>query len=210
MMPPLSVGADGWCIGGNIEHYPSANYDARPSGVDVDLLVIHNISLPLGQFGTPHVADLFTCRLDYNADPSFASLRGLEVSAHFFIRRDGRLVQFVSGNERAWHAGVSAFEGRGQCNAFSIGVELEGSDLVPFTTEQYSALAGLTVALQTRYPLAAVAGHEHIAPGRKSDPGPYFDWRFYKSLLQNLHAGAASEELMLVPTSRALRFPPGL
>lgn len=209
-MTPLSVGADGWCLGGGALHYPSANYDARPPGAVAELLVIHNISLPLGQFGTPHVEDLFTCRLDYNADPSFASLRGLAVSAHFFIRRDGRLIQFVSGDQRAWHAGVSVFEGREQCNGFSLGVELEGSDFVPFTPEQYAALAELTMALQKHYPLAAVAGHEHIAPGRKTDPGPFFDWHFYKVLLQNRAAGAAREGPMLVPTSRALRFPPAV
>jgi AmpD protein len=210
MTPPLSVGPDGWCVGGAVVHYPSPNYDARPADAVVDLLVIHNISLPLGHFGTPHVEDLFTCRLDYNADPSFASLRGLEVSAHFFIRRDGRLIQFVSGDDRAWHAGASVFEGREQCNAFSLGVELEGSDFVPFTPEQYAALAELTIALQKRYPLAAVAGHEHIAPGRKTDPGPFFDWHSYKVLLQNQAVGQAPQGAMLVPTPVALRFPPGL
>lgn len=176
-LPPLHVDADGWCAGALA--YRSPHADARPQGSDISLLVIHNISLPAGQFGTPHVSDLFTGRLDYNAHPSFASLRGLKVSSHFLIRRDGRIWQYVSANDRAWHAGQSAFAGRDRCNDFSIGVELEGCDDVAFTASQYQALAALTLALQQRYPLTDVQGHEHIAPGRKTDPGPAFSWQKY-------------------------------
>ena len=204
LMQQFAIDGEGWC--GGATRYASPYCDARAPGADVDLLLIHNISLPAGHFGGPHVADLFTGRLDYNADPSFAGLRGLEVSAHFFVRRGGGVMQFVSGNERAWHAGQSCFEGRAACNQFSIGIEMEGSDLVEFTPEQYAALAALTLALQSRYPLAAVAGHEHVAPGRKTDPGPCFDWNHYKKTWLE----QAAAEPMLVLTHRQLRFPPAL
>lgn len=200
--PPAArwrVDADGWCA--QALRYPSPHWDARPQGGPIDLLVIHNISLPAGQFGTPHVADLFTGRLDYNADPSFASLRGVEVSAHFFIRRTGRVMQFVSASARAWHAGQSSFQGREQCNAFSIGIELEGSDMVSFDLAQYKALTSLTAALLERYELHDVCGHEQIAPGRKTDPGPCFDWSLYQTMVQ--------EAAQLVLTPRQLRFPRG-
>lgn len=179
MTAALRVDANGWCAGA--ARYDSPHHDARPPGGTVELLVIHNISLPAGQFGGPHVSDLFTGRVDYHADPSFASLRALRVSAHFLIRRDGRVIQYVSTVERAWHAGASIFEGRPQCNDFSIGIELEGSDVVAFEAAQYAALVRLTAALQARHPLAAVCGHQHIAPGRKSDPGPCFDWPHYQT-----------------------------
>jgi AmpD protein len=170
----------------------------------VDLLVIHNISLPAGRFGGPHIADLFTNRVDFAADPSFADLRGLAVSAHFLVRRDGRVLQFVSCNARAWHAGVSSFRGREQCNDFSVGIEMEGSDFVAFSPAQYESLAALTLALAARYPLAAVQGHEHVAPGRKTDPGPFFDWEMFAARLaaaaQNLPQNSAG----LVPTHRLI------
>ena len=200
-MPEFFVQADGWCRGAT--RYTSPHCDARAPGSDIDLLLIHNISLPAGNFQGHHVADLFTGRLDYNADPSFASLRGLQVSAHFFVRRDGRVMQFVSANERAWHAGESAFQGRAQCNQFSIGIEMEGADFIAFTPAQYAALAALTLALQRRYRLAAVCGHEHVAPGRKTDPGPFFDWHHYRETWQGLLACAPK----LVLTHRELRFP---
>lgn len=155
---------------------PSPNHDARPAGSTVSLLVIHNISLPPNQFGGPHVADLFLNRLDYAAHPWLERLRGLRVSAHFFIRRDGQIVQFVSTDKRAWHAGVSRFENRERCNDFSLGIELEGTDILPYTDAQYTSLAKLTRVLLARYPLRAAWGHEHIAPGRKTDPGPAFKW----------------------------------
>ncbi len=189
-----SIGADGWCAGAI--RYDSPNFDARPAGMPVELLVVHNISLPAGRFGGPHIADLFTNRVDFAADPSFADLRGLTVSAHFLVRRDGRVLQFVSCNARAWHAGVSRFGGRDQCNDFSVGIEMEGSDFVAFSPAQYETLAALTVALAAGYPIAAVQGHEHIAPGRKTDPGPFFDWEMFARTLArnaaNLHENDAT------------------
>lgn len=155
---------------------PSPNRDARPSDAQVSLLVLHNISLPPGKFGGPEVAGLFLNTLDYASPPWLERLRGLRVSAHFFIRRDGRIIQFVSTDQRAWHAGVSRFGKRERCNDFSIGIELEGTDTLPYTDEQYLALRKLTRVLRVRYPLAAARGHEHIAPGRKTDPGPAFNW----------------------------------
>jgi AmpD protein len=151
------------------------------AGTNIDLLVIHNISLPPGQFGGPFIADLFLNRLDYNADPYFDRLRPLRVSAHFLIRRNGVVMQFVSANDRAWHAGASSFCGQERCNDFSIGIELEGTDLEPFEDVQYAALASLTVALKAAFPLMNVTGHEHISPGRKTDPGPFFNWTEYQS-----------------------------
>jgi AmpD protein len=198
------IGLDGWCP--QAARYDSPNFDARPAGAEVELLVIHNISLPAGQFGGPHIADLFTNRVDFSADPSFADLRGLTVSAHFLVRRDGRAVQFVSCNERAWHAGVSRFQGREQCNDFSVGIEMEGSDHVAFSTAQYQTLGALTLALAARYRLAAVQGHEHVAPGRKTDPGPFFDWDLMAGMVEkeaeNLHENGA----LLVPAHRLIRI----
>lgn len=156
---------------------PSPNHDARPPGQDAYLLVLHNISLPPGRFGGPEVVDFFLNRLDYGSHPWLERLRELRVSAHFFIRRDGSIVQFVSTHDRAWHAGVSSFEGRERCNDFSIGIELEGTDLLPYADAQYTALQRLLPALRSRHTLKAVRGHEHIAPGRKTDPGPAFDWK---------------------------------
>jgi AmpD protein len=178
--PGLTISADGWCP--QAQHLPSSNFDLRPPGVATDLLVIHNISLPPGQFGGAHIAALFTNTLDHDVHPYFDQLRAMRVSAHFLIRRDGAILQFVSANARAWHAGLSSFQGRERCNDFSIGVELEGSDFVPFEAVQYVSLAALTAALRRRYPLAWVVGHQHIAPGRKSDPGPFFDWLAYQKL----------------------------
>lgn len=156
---------------------PSPNHDARPPGQDAYLLVLHNISLPPGRFGGPEVVDFFLNRLDLGSHPWLERLRELRVSAHFFIRRDGSIVQFVSTHDRAWHAGVSSFEGRERCNDFSIGIELEGTDRLPYADAQYTALQRLLPALRSRHTLKAVRGHEHIAPGRKTDPGPAFDWK---------------------------------
>lgn len=176
----MKIDEQGWLIpAGSATHLPSPNFNDRPDPADVRLLVIHNISLPPGQFGTPYVTDLFLNRLDLKADPWFSCLEGLTVSAHFLIDRRGHLTQFVSCDKRAWHAGISTFEGRGQCNDFSIGVELEGTDTEPYTEAQYQSLAQLTHALRMRYPLVAVQGHCHIAPGRKTDPGPCFEWDRY-------------------------------
>ncbi len=142
----------------------------------IDLIIIHAISLPPGQFGGSHVQDLFTNRLDWQAHPYFESIRGLEVSAHFFIARDGALWQFVAAPARAWHAGQSHYLGRDNCNDNAIGIELEGVDDGPFEAEQYDSLVSLCAALVQAYPIEHLAGHEHVAPGRKRDPGPGFDW----------------------------------
>jgi N-acetyl-anhydromuramoyl-L-alanine amidase len=149
----------------------------------VDLLVVHNISLPPGVYGGDAIIDLFLNRLDPEAHPYFGPLRGLRVSAHFLVRRDGELIQFVACSRRAWHAGVSSFMGRARCNDFSIGVELEGSDEDPFEGVQYDVLAGLVRTLRGRYPLTHLVGHSDIAPGRKTDPGPFFDWRRLRAAL---------------------------
>jgi AmpD protein len=154
----------------------SPNHDERPTGADVTLLVVHGISLPPGEFGGDAIERLFTNRLDPSAHPYFETIAALRVSAHFLIRRDGELVQFVGCNDRAWHAGASRWRGRDRCNDFSIGVELEGADDTPYAYRQYAMLARLTKALARRYPIREVAGHSDIAPGRKSDPGPAFDW----------------------------------
>jgi AmpD protein len=192
-----AIDADGWCRAALA--VPSPNFDARPEGLAVDLLVIHNISLPAGHFGLTYIIDLFCNRLDADADPSFAELRGLRVSSHFLIARDGALTQFVSTGARAWHAGLSAHAGRERCNDFSIGVELEGSDDSPFEPAQYATLAQLSAALLAAHPLRDVAGHQHIAPGRKTDPGPLFDWSRYRDAL--------AQQLAQRPALALPRFP---
>ena len=178
----MNIDKEGWCTAA--QHLVSPNQNSRPLGQAIDLLVIHNISLPPGEFGGEAIAELFLNRLNCNAHPIFEQLRSMKVSAHFLIRRDGRLVQFVSVNRRAWHAGVSSYRGRQSCNDFSIGVEVEGTDADPFTLPQYDTLVSLTVALCRCYPLSAVTGHQHIAPGRKTDPGPCFDWDRYRRELE--------------------------
>lgn len=162
----------------------SPNRDPRPEGIAISLVVVHGISLPPGEFGGDGIARLFTNRLDPSAHPYFATIADLRVSAHFLIRRDGALVQFVSCNERAWHAGASAWKRRERCNDFSIGVELEGTDEAPYAAAQYTMLARLVKALQKRYPIEDVAGHSDVAPGRKTDPGPAFDWPRLRRLLR--------------------------
>jgi AmpD protein len=173
----LALHADGWLA--SARRVPSPHYDARPPGTAIDLLLIHNISLPPGVFGGDAIERLFAGTLADGGDPFLATLRGLRVSAHFLLRRDGEIVQFVSVHDRAWHAGASVFDGRVGCNDFSVSIELEGSDFVPFADAQYTALARLTRALRAALPLAAVRGHSDVAPGRKTDPGPHFDWRRY-------------------------------
>jgi len=162
---------------------PSPNFDARAAG-DIELLVIHNISLPPDEFGGDGVQRLFTNTLDRDAHPYYRTIPEGRVSSHFYIRRDGQLIQFVSCQQRAWHAGASAWQGRGRCNDFAIGIELEGSDNVPFTGAQYAVLHDLTIALRAAYPIQGIAGHSHIAPGRKTDPGPHFDWQRYLTSLR--------------------------
>jgi AmpD protein len=181
----LSIDDAGWLSGAR--HCPSPNFNARPLGAQPELVVIHNISLPAGQFGGPHIDALFTNCLDCAADDSFAPLVDLQVSAHALIRRDGELVQYVSFAERAWHAGVSCWNGRENCNDFSVGIELEGADLTPFTEAQYARLDALLRQLLARYPTLsreAITGHSNIAPGRKTDPGPAFDWARLKRQLE--------------------------
>ena len=163
-------------------HQPSPNFGPRPAGASIDLLVVHSISLPPGQYGGPEVLQLFANTLDWGAHPYFQQIRGLEVSSHFLIRRDGSLWQFVSCGDRAWHAGASCWRERSNCNDDSIGVELEGLEGDTFEPAQYQALAELGEAIRLQYPLAHVAGHEHIAPGRKLVPGPGFDWAHLQQL----------------------------
>ncbi|MFP5403071.1 MAG: 1,6-anhydro-N-acetylmuramyl-L-alanine amidase AmpD [Gammaproteobacteria bacterium] len=165
----------GWLAGA--ARQPSPNCDARPADTPIELVVLHNISLPPGVFDGNAVLELFTNRLDWDAHPYYQGIRGLQVSAHFFIRRDGRLIQCVPCGLRAWHAGQSDWEGRARCNDFSIGIELEGTDDLPFTEAQYATLLPLLDALKQAYPIRAVVGHSDIAPGRKTDPGPHFAWR---------------------------------
>ena len=155
---------------------PSPNFGPRPPDTPVTLAVVHSISLPPGQYGGPEIEQLFTNTLDWDAHPYFQQIRGLQVSAHFLIRRDGSAVQFVSCDERAWHAGVSEWKGRSNCNDFSIGIELEGLEGSIFEDSQYLSLLQLLSDIRLRYPLQHVAGHEHVAPERKADPGPGFDW----------------------------------
>lgn len=162
---------------------PSPNFGPRPAQACIDLVVVHSISLPPGQYGGSGVQALFTNRLDWDAHPYYQQIRGLEVSSHFYIRRDGEVWQFVSCDDRAWHAGRSHYRGRDNCNDDSIGIELEGLEGDHFEPAQYQALAGLCQTLRTRYPIAHLAGHEHVAPGRKLDPGPGFDWPLLQSLL---------------------------
>lgn len=162
---------------------PSPNCGPRPDGAAIDLIVIHSISLPPGHYGNGAVQQLFANTLDWDAHPYFQGIRGLQVSSHFFIERDGTLWQFVDCDQRAWHAGQSHYRGRSQCNDDSIGIELEGLEGLTFEPAQYDALARLCTDLAARYAVAHVAGHEHIAPGRKQDPGPGFDWTHLQSIL---------------------------
>lgn len=161
----------------------SPNFGPRPPKARVDLAIIHSISLPPGQYGGDEIERLFTNRLDWNAHPYFEAIRGAEVSAHFVIRRDGELLQFVSTLDRAWHAGPSCWQGRDNCNDFSIGIELEGLEDHPFEVPQYARLAELLRACHTHWGIARIAGHEHVAPGRKRDPGCGFDWVNLQALL---------------------------
>lgn len=173
----MKVECNGWLSG--VRKIKSANYDRRPPGTKIDLLVIHNISLPPEQFGGQAIIKFFTNQLNSEEHPYYKQLKGVKVSSHFLIRRDGEIVQFVPCSGRAWHAGVSSWQGRTRCNDFSLGIELEGSDTVPFTEQQYASLARLTRRLQQSYHLSSIAGHSDVAPGRKTDPGPHFDWPRY-------------------------------
>lgn len=192
--PPLSppavaspLDAEGWLAGAR--RVPSPNCDDRPPGVQVDLIVIHAISLPPDQFGGEGVERLFTNTLDPDAHPYYRQILPVRVSAHFFVRRDGEVLQFVPCQRRAWHAGPSRWRERERCNDFSIGVELEGCDTQPFAEDQYVSLLQVVSALQRRYPIADIVGHADIAPDRKTDPGPLFEWPRLKSALAPEQAG---------------------
>jgi len=161
----------------------SQNWDERPEGAAVALLVVHGISLPPGEFGGDAIARLFTNTLDFSEHPYYETLRDLKVSAHFLIRRDGELIQFVPCAKRAWHAGASVWRGRERCNDFSIGVELEGVDESAYADPQYRTLSRLLLTLRERYPIVDVVGHADISPGRKTDPGPAFDWGRFREFL---------------------------
>lgn len=178
----MKVGADGILEG--IRYIASPNCDLRAGDTPIHLLVIHNISLPPNEYGGGGVTALFTNQLDPDTHPYYQTIKDLKVSTHFFIRRDGEIIQFVPCNMRAWHAGVSSWCGKERCNDFSIGIELEGSDFEPFTDQQYDSLSLLTFALKQAYPIDSIAGHSDIAPGRKTDPGPCFDWARYRASLE--------------------------
>ncbi len=171
---------------------PSPNCGKRPEGADVSLLVVHNISLPPGHFGGDYIEQFFLNTLDNTAHPYFATLADLAVSAHALIRRDGSVIQFVSFLDRAWHAGRSQFCGQEECNDFSIGIELEGADNVPYEVAQYEALANIALLVMRAWPQVTperIAGHCDIAPGRKTDPGASFDWAYFRNQLQRMIAG---------------------
>lgn len=171
---PDAAWHEGWWR--EAEACPSPNFDARPAAIPISLVVLHSISLPPGEYGGDAIERLFTNRLDWDAHPYYAGIRGLRVSAHFLLPRDGRLLQFVSCAQRAWHAGRSVWRGREDCNHYSIGIELEGLEGSAFEDPQYTRLARLLRALAAHYPIAEVVGHEDVAPGRKADPGAGFDW----------------------------------
>lgn len=185
----LSANIDnGWLLYANQQKSPF--FTPRRENDPVYLLVIHNISLPAGVFGGQHITDLFLGQLDASAHPSFHDIAQLEVSAHCLIRRDGSIIQYVSFNDKAWHAGVSCFDGREKCNDFSIGIELEGTDNIPYQQAQYETLAQITTCIQKCYPLITndnIVGHCDIAKGRKTDPGSSFNWEYFYQCLQNLN-----------------------
>lgn len=190
-MKAIQIDQAGWVIRQNkeddIQHIQSPNFDARPGGeqaATIDMIVIHNISLPPFEYGGNGVIELFTNQLNPDEHPYYAEIQSLKVSSHFFIRRDGKLIQFISCLARAWHAGASQWHNRERCNDFSVGIELEGSDIAPFETAQYATLIQLIQALLARYPIQHVVGHADIAPGRKTDPGPYFDWDKVNTLIK--------------------------
>ncbi|PMH41264.1 N-acetyl-anhydromuranmyl-L-alanine amidase [Vibrio sp. 10N.286.49.B3] len=181
----MNIDKQGWLS--DVKKVPSPFYDQRGDIKDISLLVLHNISLPPGEFGGPYIEQLFTGKLNPKEHCFFSVVYKMKVSAHCLIRRDGEIVQFVSFMHRAWHAGLSCFAGRSKCNDYSVGVELEGSDFVPYTKQQYQALQQLTLTLQIHYPAIIkerITGHQYIAPLRKTDPGLCFDWSYYRSLLK--------------------------
>jgi AmpD protein len=197
-LPDMQAASPLWRGGwyGYAHRLASPNFGPRPAAASIDLVVIHSISLPPGRYGGDEVQRLFTNTLDWSAHPYFRQIEGMQVSSHFYIRRSGELWQFVSCDDRAWHAGQSHYRGRGNCNDDSIGIELEGLEGSAFEAAQYETLGGLCAAIGQNYPVGHIAGHEHIAPGRKQDPGPGFDWRQLQDALGwpsgRFPAGAAS------------------
>ena len=183
----MELQKDGWIS--DAERVPTLHQDARPDAADIRLLVVHGISLPRGAFGGDAVVDILRGSLDCSATPAFAELKNLKVSAHFLIRRGGELLQFATCEKRAWHAGESAWRGRKKCNDFSIGAELEGADDIPYAQSQYNTLAKLHLALSAKYAPLFVAGHEHISPGRKTDPGAAFSWQKLFALIGEKYDG---------------------
>ena len=183
MLNKIGAIRNGWLDG--VEHQHSPHFTPREQGTQISLLVVHNISLPPATFGNNYVTDFFLGKLDATADPYFEEIAELTVSAHCFIRRDGQIIQYVSFNDKAWHAGTSSYQGRERCNDFSIGIELEGTDTLAYTELQYRQLATLTQKIQSNYPLVIdnIAGHNDIAPGRKTDPGVAFSWSTFKNHL---------------------------
>lgn len=176
--------SSGWLT--QAQHLPSPHFAPRELGEEINLLVIHNISLPAGKFDGNYISDLFLGKLDCDAHASFNDLRGIEVSAHCLIRRNGDVIQYVSFEDKAWHAGMSSFRQRERCNDYSIGIELEGTDDIPYTAEQYKQLIALTLCLQNNFPaiiIGNIVGHCDIAPVRKTDPGPVFDWQYLRQCL---------------------------
>ncbi|MGF1752724.1 1,6-anhydro-N-acetylmuramyl-L-alanine amidase AmpD [Vibrio makurazakiensis] len=182
----MKIDSSGWCS--SARKVPSSYYDKRPEEESVSLLVVHNISLPPGEFGGPYIEHFFTGKLDPDEHPFFKVIHTMGVSAHCLIRRDGEIVQFVSFLDRAWHAGQSSFAGRERCNDYSIGIELEGSDYTAYTDEQYRALSQISAQIMQSYPqvtLPRITGHQYIAPLRKTDPGLCFDWQRYRTALKS-------------------------
>ena len=183
----MRIDEQGYLHGANTERFDSPFFDERTECAKPELIILHNISLPCGEFLTGYPRALFLGTIDTQAHPSFASLKGLKVSSHFLVTRTGHVEQFVSTQKRAWHAGVSQFQERSGCNNFSIGIELEGSDFVAFEPAQYQALGRVIAALHERYPsIVAITGHQDVAPTRKSDPGPFFDWEYVKNQVKSL------------------------
>ena len=183
---PPTLSTPGWTGGWyrGATHLVSPNFGPRPAAAHIDLIVVHSISLPPGEYGGPAVRQLFTNALDWDAHPYYDTIRHIQVSAHFFIERSGVLWQFVDCDQRAWHAGASRYRGRDQCNDDSIGIELEGLEGLNFEPAQYHTLSGLCRDIAQRYPIQHIAGHEHVAPGRKTDPGSGFNWVELQNLLQ--------------------------
>jgi N-acetyl-anhydromuramoyl-L-alanine amidase len=185
---PISYQVD--CVSGVLSgarQVPSPNFDARPAGVAPDLIIVHGISLPPGEYGGPEIDQLFTNQLPWDAHPYFKQIEGMKVSSHLLIRRSGEVVQYVPFQQRAWHAGASNYQGRERCNDFSIGIELEGADDTPYEAEQYRELARVLLALYAGYPslsLERLVGHSDVAPGRKTDPGESFDWPRLRAMLR--------------------------